>query len=105
MESYTGAPSSLLRHAFLALGACLLLALVVFLNPPPPAAAGEDASFRIGHIVGALMAPLFVVAVVYGVMRFVRRRKTPLAFVTVAFWTLVVVAGLQVLSAIGRMPK
>ena len=73
-----------------ALGALLLLGLLVFLTPPGAEDTGRGPWFLAGHLVGAVLGALVFCVVVYGVLRLASRGRTPPPFATVAFWTLLV---------------
>jgi len=88
------------RRLLYAAGALLLLALHVFLNPPreQPGTAGW-----IGEITGALLGVLAVVAIVYGAVRLSFRGRRAPSLSAVAFWTLLVLALLQLATVVGGL--
>lgn len=84
-----------------ALGAAVLLGLLVFLTPPGAGDAAQGTSFLVGHVIGVAIGALIFCGVVYGVLRLASRGRTPPAFLTVAFWTLLVVTLLSLSRLVG----
>lgn len=84
-----------------AVGALLLLALNVVIRPPDNGLSGPG--YVIGYALAGATVLLVIVAVVYGVARLVRRHSTPPALTPLSFWTLLIVAGLEITTAVGRV--
>lgn len=84
-----------------AIGAIPLLILNLVLRPPEGGVSGRGAEFVTGYFLGAAAVLLLIVALVYGVARLVRRHKSPPRVTATAFWTLLILAGLDLLSSIG----
>ena len=97
----TPAPGSFSpRRLLYSAGAVLLLVIHVFLNPPREP---SGSAAWIGEIVGALLGVLMVVAIVYVPVRLSFRGRPAPSLPAVAFWTLLVLAVLQLLSAVGKV--
>jgi hypothetical protein len=78
-----------------------LLLVNIFLNPPEGGLNGRGTGFLIGYLFGGAAVLLLIVAAVYGIARLIRRHKTPPAAAAVAFWTLLTLAGLDMIRAVG----
>lgn len=99
--SHAPSASSRKRHWLFVIGAVPLLLLNIVLHPPAGGVSGRGTGFLLGYLFGGAIVLLFIIALVYGIARLVRRHKTPPAVAAVAFWTLLALAGLDFLSAIG----
>jgi hypothetical protein len=98
-ERLAPTPSARARWLF-AVGALLFFGLNIVLLAP---AGGEGSSTHlIGHVVGSALGLALVVLLVYGVVRVARRGQGLTAPVTVAFWTLSVLAAVNLAAAWGR---
>ena len=84
-----------------ALGAVPLFLLNIFLNPPEGGVRGRGTGFLVGHLLAGVVALVLIVALVYGIARLIRRHQTPPAVAAVAFWTLLALAALDMVKALG----